>query len=59
MKRPPNELREEIAKLLKLDQENREQIDNVSIATLIESLIEYTKQLEKELGTKKKTRKLA
>jgi hypothetical protein len=57
--RPPNELREEIAKLLKLDQENRDQIDNVSIATLIESLIEYTKQLETELATKKKTRKLA
>ena len=57
--RPPNELRKELADLLQMDQESRKNLDTISIASLIESLITYTKQLKAELETKQKKRKLA
>jgi hypothetical protein len=46
----PIAIREDIANLLKLDQEEREDLHKKSITFLIESLIIYTKQLETELN---------
>lgn len=40
-------IRDEIADLLKMSKENREELDTISITYLVESLIEYTKRLER------------
>jgi hypothetical protein len=45
----PIAIRENIADLLKLDQEERKDLHTKSITFLIESLITYTRQLETEL----------
>lgn len=47
--RPPNAIREDIADLLKMDQEERKDLHKKSVGFLVESLITYTKNLEEEL----------
>lgn len=50
----PQNIREEIADLLKLDKGEREYLDSQSITQLVESLIHYTKSLENGYRIKEK-----
>lgn len=53
----PGNLRKELADILKMKKEDREDLDTMSIATLVTSLIKYTRQLEHELAAHKQKRK--
>lgn len=43
-----NQIRNNIADLIALPIEERKQLDNVSITSLIENLIDYTRELERQ-----------
>lgn len=55
----PQTIREEIADLLKMNEEERSFLNSVSMTYLIQKLLDYTHSLEKEIaGQHKKKRKI-
>jgi hypothetical protein len=52
----PQHIRTRIADLLKMDEHERQQINNMSMTVIIENLMTYTKRLEKGYSLKEKNK---